>query len=82
MRRKKLTGSKAGRRQAQLLEERREALLRRLERLDPAVKARTGYRSARRLLNQKFRKASVTARLGILDAAAFMVNVLENVPPL
>jgi HAMP domain-containing protein len=64
----------------EILERRREQLLQRLENLDPSVKSRPGYRSALRLLNQKFRAATLTARLGILEAAAFMVNVLENLP--
>jgi hypothetical protein len=32
------------------------------------------------LLNQKYRKASLAARLGILQAAAFMIEVLEMLP--
>jgi hypothetical protein len=59
---------------------RREALLRRLKGLDPAAKAKPGYRSALVLLNRKFRTASPAARLGILQAASFMVNVLERLP--
>lgn len=58
----------------------REALLRRLKDLDPAAKAKPGYRSALVLLNRKFRTARPAARLGILQAASFMVNVLERVP--
>jgi hypothetical protein len=58
----------------------REALLRRLAELDAAAKAKPGYRSALILLNRKFRVASPAARLGILQAASFMVNVLERLP--
>ena len=59
---------------------RREALLRRLKELDATAKARPGYRSALVLLNQKFRAATPAARLGILQAASFMINVLERLP--
>jgi hypothetical protein len=58
----------------------REDLLRRLRGLGPSAKARPGYRSALILLNSKFRAAAPAARLGILQAAGFMVNVLERLP--
>lgn len=58
----------------------REVLLRRLKGLDAAAKAKPGYRSALVLLNRKYRAATPTARLGILQAASFMVNVLERLP--
>lgn len=63
------------------LEARREALLMRLQNLDEAAKSSRGYRSSLVLLNQKYRKASLAARLGILQAAAFMIEVLELLPP-
>jgi hypothetical protein len=62
------------------LEARREALLLRLDKLDEAAKCSRGYRSTLILLNQKYRKATLTARLGILQAAAFMIEVLELLP--
>jgi hypothetical protein len=62
------------------LEARREALLIRLQNLDEVAKNSRGYRSTLILLNQKYRKASLTARLGILQAAAFMIEVLELLP--
>lgn len=58
----------------------REVLIRRLIGLDATAKTSPGYRSALVLLNQKFRAASPAARLGILQAASFMVNVLERLP--
>jgi hypothetical protein len=64
------------------LEERREALLMRLQNLDEAAKSSRGYRSTLVLLNQKYRKATLAARLGILQAATFMIEVLELLPPL
>jgi len=62
------------------LEARREALLQRLERLDDVAKNSRGYRSSMTLLNRKYRKATLAARLGILQAAAFMIEVLEMLP--
>jgi hypothetical protein len=62
------------------LEAEREALLRRLEALEPRSRDRPGYGSALKLLNQKFRLATVSARLGILQAADFMIGVLEKLP--
>lgn len=62
------------------LEESRAALLQRLQNLDARAKERPGYRTARSLLNSKFRKASLGARLAVLQSAAFMVEVLERLP--
>jgi hypothetical protein len=64
------------------LEARREALLMRLQNLDEVAKSSRGYRSTLVLLNQKYRKATLAARLGILQAATFMIEVLELLPPL
>lgn len=62
------------------LEARRQALLQRLENLDEVAKSSRGYRSTMTLLNAKYRKASLTARVGILQSAGFMVHVLEMLP--
>ena len=62
------------------LEIQREALLQRLAHLGDKAKNQRGYETARRLLNQKFRKATLAARLGILQAATFMIEVLEMLP--
>lgn len=58
----------------------REALLSRLRNLDPRAREQPGYRTALSLLNSKFRKASITARVAVLQSAAFMVEVLEKLP--
>jgi hypothetical protein len=63
------------------LEEKREALLSRLQRLDPNARARPGYKTALRLLNPMFRKANLATRAALLQAATFMVEVLEMTPP-
>lgn len=62
------------------LEARREALLKRLDMLDASAKSSRGYRSTLTLLNAKYRKASLAARLGILQSAAFMIEILEMLP--
>jgi hypothetical protein len=62
------------------LEARREALLKRLDMLGATAKGSRGYRSTLTLLNAKYRKASLAARLGILQSAAFMIEVLEMLP--
>lgn len=62
------------------MEQDRSKLLRRLHNLDPRVKDKPGYRTALSLLNSKFRKATLTARVAVLQSAAFMIEVLEKLP--
>jgi len=59
----------------------REALLRRLGRLHAAARRKPGYRTARNLLNPAFRRANLAARAAILQAASFMIHILEMTPP-
>jgi hypothetical protein len=59
----------------------REALLRRLTRLHSAAKARQGYRTANSLLSRRFLVASQATQIALLQAASFMVDVLEKFPP-
>ena len=67
---------------AQRLEVQREVLLRRLTRLHDAAKLKPGYRTALNLLNPTFRRANLAARVAILQAANFMISILEMTPPL
>jgi len=62
------------------LESDREALLRRLNHLNSGAKLLPGYRSALILLNSRFRRANLATRLALLQAAQFMVEVLERIP--
>jgi hypothetical protein len=62
------------------MEDNRSKLLRRLQNLDPRVKDKPGYRTALSLLNSKFRKASLGARMAVLQSATFMIEVLEKLP--
>lgn len=63
------------------LEDQRAALLDRLARLQDHARLSPGHRTALRLLNPMFRKASLTARAAILQAAGFMIDILEMTPP-
>jgi hypothetical protein len=64
------------------LEEQRELLRRRLERLRPLAGASRGYRTARALLGSKYQRANLVARAAILQAANFVISLLEMTPPL
>lgn len=63
---------------AEHLESQREALLRRLELFGTRIAHLPGYRTAQRLLNQKFRLANFATRVEILRAAQFLIDVLEQ----
>jgi hypothetical protein len=76
----RLPGAKRTTRSLDRLESDREALLRRLSRLDSGAKLLPGYRSALTLLNARFRRADLATRLGLLQAAQFMIAVLERIP--
>ena len=60
------------------LEARRAALIARLTTLGEASKRHPAYRRALTLLNDTFRKAKVTQRLAVLQAAAWLIDVLEK----
>jgi hypothetical protein len=63
------------------IEAEREALLRRLACLHPTSKAKPGYRSAEILLTSTYMRNKRAAREAILQAAQFMINILEMSPP-
>ena len=60
------------------VEKRRDALLARLDRLGADVQAHPGHKRALKLLNETFRKAKLTQRLAVLQAAAWLIAVLER----
>jgi hypothetical protein len=60
------------------LERRREQLLARLSGLADEAHGHPGHKRARTLLNDKFRKASVVQRIAVLQAAEWLVDVLES----
>jgi len=50
-------------------------------RLNERARAHPAYRRVSTLLNQTFRKASVAQRLATLQAAEWLIDVLENLTP-
>jgi hypothetical protein len=62
------------------LEAEREALMKRLSRLHPTLTKTPGYKTARALLGPKYMTAKLSARLKILQAANFLMSVLEMTP--
>lgn len=60
------------------LEKRREELIARLTALGAKAQANPGYARARTLLNQTFRKASVAQRTAILEAADWLIVLLDK----
>jgi hypothetical protein len=60
------------------LEARRVALIERLSALGEASRRHPAYRRARTLLNETFRKETLAQRLAVLQAAAWLIDVLEK----
>lgn len=61
------------------LESRRAKLVERLTTLGDAARRHAGYRHALKLLNDTFRKSSLAQRLTVLQAAAWLITVLEKI---
>jgi hypothetical protein len=62
-------------------ERRRAAIMQRLGSLNETARAHPAYRRASTLLNQTFRKVAVGQRLATLQAAEWLIDVLENLTP-
>ena len=60
------------------LETRRSELIARLRGLGEKPQRHPGYRRALILLNDTFRKAKLVQRLAVLEAAAWLIDVLER----
>lgn len=60
------------------VEKQREVLLARLNRLEAGTQAHPGHKRALKLLNETFRKAKLAQRLPVLQAAAWLIDVLER----
>jgi hypothetical protein len=60
------------------LEARRAALVARLKGLSEASRRHPGYRRALTLLNDTFRKEKLAQRLAVLQAAAWLIDLLEK----
>ncbi len=64
------------------VEARRAALIERLAALGEASRRHPAYRRAGTLLNATFRKAKLAQRLAVLQAAAWLIGVLEKLSSL
>lgn len=60
------------------IEQHRAALVARLTSLGDAARQHPGYRRAMTLLNSTFRRAKLAQRLAILQAAAWLIDLLEK----
>ena len=60
------------------LEAQREALLARLSSIGDHTKQHPGYKRALTLLNASFRRAKVAQRAAVLQAAEWLIEVLER----
>jgi hypothetical protein len=60
------------------LEARRDVLAARLHTLGQAARQHPGYKRALKLLNDTFRKSKLAQRLAVLQAAAWLIDVLEQ----
>ena len=60
------------------LEQRRERLMARLVALGEKAQANPAHGRARTLLNQTFRKASLVQRAAVLEAADWLIAVLDK----
>jgi hypothetical protein len=60
------------------LEAYRSALVARLTSLSETGQRHPGYKRALKLLNDTFRKAKLAQRLAVLQAAAWLIDVLEK----
>jgi hypothetical protein len=61
------------------LERRRVELIARLQGLGPKAQAQPAYKRVLKLLNETFRKSKLAQRLAVLQAAAWLIDILERV---
>ena len=61
-----------------MLETRRAALVARLTTLADTAQDQPAYKSARTLLNDTFRRTRLPQRLAVLQAAAWLIDILEK----
>ncbi len=69
---------KTFRRRYDELEAQRDVLVVRLRRLGGTAQNHPGYRRALKLLNDTFRKSKLAQRLAVLQAASWLIDVLEQ----
>jgi hypothetical protein len=61
------------------LETRRSQLVARLRTLGASAERHPGYNRALKLLNDTFRKSKLAQRLAVLQAAAWLIDILEKI---
>jgi hypothetical protein len=61
-----------------MMETRRAALVARLTTLGETAQRHPAYTSARTLLNETFRGTKLPKRLAVLQAAAWLIDILEK----
>jgi hypothetical protein len=66
------------RRRYEDIEAMRAALIARLHALGEIAQSHPGYKRALTLLNETFRKSKLAQRLAVLQAAAWLIDVLEQ----
>lgn len=71
-------GTQSFRQRYDALEKRREELTAQLAALGEKAQANPAYGRARTLLNQTFRKASLAQRAAVLEAASWLIGVLDK----
>jgi hypothetical protein len=64
------------------LEARRSALIARLTSLGDSARVHPAYRRSLTLLNDSFRKGKLAQRLAVLEAATWLIDVLEKLTSL
>jgi len=64
------------------LEARRADFVARLTAFDETRRRHPGYKRARKLLNDSFREGKLPQRLAVLQAAAWLIDVLEKLATL
>ena len=60
------------------VENRRIELIERLNNLGDGARAHPGHKRALKLLNETFRKSKLAQRLAVLQAAAWLIDILER----
>jgi hypothetical protein len=60
------------------IEARRAELIARLRALGTNAQEHPGYKRAMKLLNETFRKSKLAQRLAVLQAAAWLIDILER----
>jgi hypothetical protein len=66
------------RRRSRELEDRRTALIARLEGLSGSVRANPAYKCALNLINSRFHKTAVANRHAVLDAAKWSIDLVAR----